>query len=352
GLRASGRSVSTRLRRMRFREEELSQIEARIDAGALAEADELSAKARLSEARARLATARAESPPTKPFVLAGNDGQAEVGFATLAEAVASARTGDAVEIRRNGPIVVHPISVPVALAIRAAEGYRPVIQLSPEGVASNGAILDTKSPLILEGLELQRPGGPDKAPGTPALIRTHRASLHVAHCRLVVREEGNTLLVTCPADVTARNCEFEAVPGVSSALSLAQAGRSKVHVEQCVLRGGALAIDFTEPPEDMSVTFVNNTAHVTGPLLLVSQGPSKTGPAATSKNPIRLHASGNIFYGQQPLLRAPERGRMIDISDAERLQRGIVRLDPGMPGRGAGPGGTNLGADPGLGGPG
>src|SRR5262249_35760627 len=112
GLRASGRSVSTRLRRMRFREEELSQIEARIDAGALAEADELSAKARLSEARARLATARAASPPTKPFVLAGNDGQAEVGFATLAEAVAAARTGDAVEIRRNGPIVVHPISVP------------------------------------------------------------------------------------------------------------------------------------------------------------------------------------------------------------------------------------------------
>jgi hypothetical protein len=219
-------------------------------------------------------------------------------------------------------------------------------------VASNGAVLDTKSPLILEGLELQRPGGLSKAPGTPALIRSHRASLYVAHCRFVIKGESNSLLVTCPADVMARNCEFEAAHGGSWALRLAQAGRSKVHVEQCVLSCGALAIDFTEPPEDLAMTFVNNTADGRGPLLLVSQGPSKAGPAATSKNPIRLHASGNIFYGQQPHLRVPARGRVIDISDAERLRRGIVRLDYGIPGRGAGPGGTDVGADLGLVGPG
>jgi hypothetical protein len=336
---------------VRVREEELSQVEARIDAGALVEADGLSAKARLSDARARLATARAESPATKPFVLPANDGRAEVGFATLAEAVAAARTGDAIEIRRNGPIVVDPIRVPVALAVRAAEGYRPVLRLSPEGVASNGAILDTKSPLILEGLELQRLRDPSRAPGTPALVRAHRASLHVAHCRFVVTERGKALLVTCPADVTARNCEFEVAPNASSALGFAQTGRSKVHIEQCVFGGGGAAVDFTEPPEDMSVTFVNNTANVTGPLLLV-QGPSTAGPAAASKSPIRLQASGNIFCGQQPLVRAPARGRVIDSSDAEQLQRGIVRLDPAMLGYGAGPGGTDVGADVALVGPG
>jgi hypothetical protein len=337
---------------VRVREEELSQIETRIDAGTLAEVDGLSAKARLSEARARLAAARAESPAAKPFVVPGHDGRAEVGFATLAEAVAAARTGDAIEIRRNGPIVVPPIRVPAALAIRAAEGYRPVIQLSPEGVAGSGAILDTQSPLILEGLELQRPVGPSQAPGTPALVRTHQASLHVAHCRFVVKGESNTLLVTCPADVTARNCEFEGAPDAGSALGLSQAGRSKVHIEQCVLRSRALTIDFTEPPEDVSLTFVNNTAHVTGPLLVVAQGPSKAGPAAPSKNPMRLHAAGNILYGQQPLVRAPARGQIIDVAGAETLQRGIVRLDPGMPGRGAGPSGTDLGADLGRVGPG
>jgi hypothetical protein len=98
----------------------------------------------------------------------------------------------------------------------------------------------------------------------------------------------------------------------------------------------------------MSVTFVNNTAHVTGPLLQVAPGP----PSAASKSPIRLHASGNIFSGQQPLVRAPARGRLIDSAAAEQLRRGIVRLTPGMPGQGAGPGGTDVGADLGLVGPG
>jgi hypothetical protein len=336
---------------VRVREEELGQVEARIEAGVLAEADGLSAKARVSAARANLETARAQSPARKPFVLPANDGRAEVGFATLAEAVAAAQTGDAIEIRRNGAIVVHPIRVPVALAVRAAEGYRPVLRLSPEGVASNGAILDTESPLILEGLEFQRSGGPSKAPETSALVRAYRASLQIAHCRFLVSGKGKALVVACPADVTARNCEFEAAPEVVSALGFAQTGRSKVHIEQCVFGGGGAVIDFTQPPENMSVTCVNNTANVAGPLLLV-QGPSKAGPATASKSPIRLQASGNIFYGQQPLVRAPARGWVIDSSDAEQLQRGIVRLDPGMLGYGAGPGGTNVGADEALIGPG
>jgi serine/threonine protein kinase len=224
---------------VRNREEELSVIETRFEAGAVGEAEVLSARARLSEARARLATARAGSPEARPFVLPGNDRRTEAGFATLAEAVAAARNGDTIEIHRNGSIVVHPIHVPVALAIRPAEGYRPVIKLSPEGVASNGAILDTKSPLILEGLELYRLGGKYKGPGTPALIRTHLAPLQVAHCRFVVQGESNTLLVACPADVTARNCEFEGGSGVYSAIGFSQAGRSQVHIEQCRFWGGA-----------------------------------------------------------------------------------------------------------------
>src|SRR5262249_52426612 len=118
---------------VRVREEELSQIERQIDAGRVAQADGVSAKARLTEARARLAAARAESPPTKPFVLAGDEGRAEVGFATLAEAVAAARPGGAIEIRRNGPIVVPPIRLPGALAVRAAEGERPRLRPGPQG---------------------------------------------------------------------------------------------------------------------------------------------------------------------------------------------------------------------------
>jgi hypothetical protein len=336
---------------VRVREEQQIQIETSVDAGRLAEADALSVKARLSEARARLATVRAESPTTKAFVLAGNDGRAEVRFATLAEAVAAARSGDAIEIRRNGPIVVDPIRVPVPLAVRAADGYRPVLQLSPEGVASNGAILDTESRLILEGLEFHCRGGRSKAPGTPYLIRARRASLHVAHCRFFVRGKGNAVQVMCPADVTVRYCSFEVAPDASSAIDFTQAGRSKVHIEQCLFCGRS-AIEFSEPPEEMSVTLVNNTAWVTSLLPQVPQAPSKTDAAATSKDPIRVHACANIFYVKPPLLRAPAGGRVIDTSDSEQLPRGIIRLDAGVPGKGAGPGGTDLGADLGLVGPG
>jgi hypothetical protein len=208
-------------------------------------------------------------------------------------------------------------------------------------VASNGAILDSKSPLILEGLEFHRPGGRSRAAGTPALVRVHRASLHVAHCRFVVRGGGKAVLVTCPADLTARNCGFEAAWGSSWALGFAGAGRSKVHLEQCVIHGGRTALDFTRPPKDMSVTLVNNTVWVTGPLMLGWQGPKKAGPAARSG--VTLHASGNILYRVSPLLEALARGG--DRPDAEQLPRGFVRLGPGRSAYGVGPGGTDLGAD-------
>jgi hypothetical protein len=113
-----------------------------------------------------------------------------------------------------------------------------------------------------------------------------------------------------------------------------------------------LTIDSTEPPEEMSLTLMHNTVLVPGPFLLVSQGSGKTKLAAKSKNPIRFHASSNVFYGQQPLLRATACGQVIDVADAENLQRGIFRLDLAMSGIGAGPDGTDIGADVGLLGPG
>jgi hypothetical protein len=51
---------------VRNREEELRVMETRFEFGAVAEADVLPARQRLSEARARLAAARAESPAAKP----------------------------------------------------------------------------------------------------------------------------------------------------------------------------------------------------------------------------------------------------------------------------------------------
>src|SRR5262249_56463279 len=66
---------------VRNREEELSVIETRFEAGAAAVSEVLPAKARLSEARSRLPPAGAEAPERKPFVLPGNGGRNEAGVA-------------------------------------------------------------------------------------------------------------------------------------------------------------------------------------------------------------------------------------------------------------------------------
>ena len=67
------------------------------------------------------------------FVLLGGKGVAERKFDTLAEAVQSASDGDTIEVRGNGPFVTEPIKIAARLlTIRAGEGFRPVIRLSPE----------------------------------------------------------------------------------------------------------------------------------------------------------------------------------------------------------------------------
>jgi hypothetical protein len=90
------------------------------------------------------------------FVLMGGSGVAPRQFDTLAEAVLAASDGDTIEIRCNGPIVTPPINLGnTALRIRAGEGFRPVIQLVPEGLKTDEPLFQTSAPLVLEGLEVK-----------------------------------------------------------------------------------------------------------------------------------------------------------------------------------------------------
>jgi serine/threonine protein kinase len=121
-------------------------------------------------------------------------------FDTLAEAVQGASGGDAIEIRGNGPFVCGPVKLTHALTIRAAEGFRPVLQFAEN--------LRTDAPLVLEGLELQRVG--QKVPqgdGYAIVLAWGSPSLHIVNCRF--REHLMLPCVRSNAPICVlRNCEF------------------------------------------------------------------------------------------------------------------------------------------------
>ena len=76
-------------------------------------------------------------------------------FATLADALREANSGDTIEVQGDGPFAVAPARLEEkALVIRAGLGWRPVFDLDPT-VAEGAAFLHTRAPLVLEGLTLR-----------------------------------------------------------------------------------------------------------------------------------------------------------------------------------------------------
>jgi hypothetical protein len=127
------------------------------------------------------------------FVLLGGRGVSGRKFDTLAEAVRGASDGDIVEIRGNGPFVTGPIKIGnQALTIRAAEGFRPIIQSGPATVGVVDDLIQSDAPLTLEGLVLRglnRSGA--VAPPTPfCLVRSRGPAIRATNCRPVPRFRG------------------------------------------------------------------------------------------------------------------------------------------------------------------
>ena len=155
----------------------------------------------------------AASIATFPFVVLSSGEQAEQKFATLAEAVAAAKSGDTIEIRGNGPFVLQPIDLAdKALTLRAGTGAWPVLSLAPEAVQADLPLLTTRAALTLEGLEFHRDAG--GKPGATSLrhIHSERAPLAVANCRFVLPSRHPGLIAAIMADgspaVQVHNCLF------------------------------------------------------------------------------------------------------------------------------------------------
>jgi Protein kinase domain len=155
------------------------------------------------------ATASAPDRPTTPFVL---EGQAHA-FASLPEAVAAARDGDTVAIHGNGPFALEPLAVPgKALTLRAAPGYRPVLQRPPSAArAFWRPLLASDAALTLEGLELRHERDPGAFGVEPALlVSCERASLRLLGCRLLAPRGAAAVVCRAPGTVELVDCELAA----------------------------------------------------------------------------------------------------------------------------------------------
>ena len=116
--------------------------------------------------------------------------------------------GDTIEVRGNGPFMTPPLHLgKTALTIRAGEGFRPVIKLSPEWAEQNVHLLDTQAALVLEGLELHRVRREWADKSYHHVIESTGAPVRAANCRFVLKPGSFAVRPNSPL-LDLRNCEF------------------------------------------------------------------------------------------------------------------------------------------------
>ena len=141
----------------------------------------------------------------QPFVLLGKPGDPNRSFSSLQEAVSHSVPGSRIEVRGHGPFVTDRVYVRHPLVIRAGEGFAPTLRLSPASTEENLPVFGSPASLVLEGLTLERIGGPDKAANgrAPYLINAFGPGmLALANCRLT----GGILINAHVSELTLRNC--------------------------------------------------------------------------------------------------------------------------------------------------
>ncbi|MCH8149678.1 MAG: SUMF1/EgtB/PvdO family nonheme iron enzyme, partial [Planctomycetes bacterium] len=250
---------------------------------------------------------------TDAFVILGGDDVPDRRFDTLAAAVLHASRGDTIEIRGNGPFVTDPIEIPPGrpMTIRAADGFRPVLRLSPEGMSMGDySLLFSYSSLVLEGLELQRLDDPNRR---KILRSANEASLHVANCRFLMNSGGNCVLTNAPL-VVFRNCEF-----IGSAESYWRHGtvENSRHVFDNCVHTISLTAEVYPFKHDLSFELISNT-FVGG--VAFSNRRLRIQSAEDKIPTIRVEASANVFDNPVAVLQfewSEKEDRLMELAAAE-----------------------------------
>lgn len=184
---------------------------------------------------------------TSPFRVAGRSD----GFASLAEAVAAAADGEAIEILDDGPFPTPAVEVKgKRLTIRAAQGSRPRFEPLTSENELPRHFLETDSDLELEQLDIMWPvPHPKQFDGDTArgVVTSSAGTLIVRHCRITCGEFA-CCVATTGDEASLVNCHLIA----AGACVGWKAGANRLHVSGCQLEGVTGIATFTKPaPKDV-----------------------------------------------------------------------------------------------------
>ena len=234
----------------------------------------------------------------------GGKGVAEKKFDTLAEAVQAASDGDTIEIRGNGPFITKPIHLgTTALTIRAGEGFRPVIKLSPEWAEQNVHLLDTQAALVLEGLELHRVRPAQDEKSYHHVVESTGAPVRAANCRFVLKPGSFAVQATDSPLLDLRNCEFLLGAGGNPVHNYAVVWNApaggRCRMQNCLTAGhfGFRLGSESYPPKPASVVLAGNTLVARQAPVLLFLDPAQEPPGGGAAGGFSIEASTNVFDG-------------------------------------------------------
>lgn len=235
-----------------------------------------------------------------PFVNLSGVFKRQRWCATLADAVAAGYPGSTIEVRGDGPFDTPPITIPPGYphTIRAGTGFRPVFRLNAAGQETHAPLIRTESPLVLEGLELQRVTPTPWARGMPhRRVVEAKAPLHAANCRFVLKPGESCVEMTGADFCELRNCEFLTSHG--HGVGWTGPAGSQIIMENCVHTGiAALWMNQnTLQVQGVSVRLAHNTL-----LGACACGLSSHPQPAPKHDRFRVTASANVFANLEAAL--------------------------------------------------
>jgi serine/threonine protein kinase len=252
-------------------------------------------------------------PQQDSFVVLTHEGIEKGQLNRLDMAIAFAESGDTIEIRGNGHHRTDPIEIRgKVLTIRAGAGFAPTIGSIRQGEKPDVPLLQTDSPLVLEGLaferevqfdapldigpwDIQRIGG-GRVEEVNEIVRSLGTSLHAANCRFRLYGGQHCITAWGLATCEVRNCQF--LGGCISGVDWYGAPRGRLVIENCLQTSQVgLAFHCRHDTADTSIRLAHNTFRGCSPLVLVLDGLPAGAADGPAQQPVQVEAVENVWHG-------------------------------------------------------